>query len=277
MTKKNSQPFPSFRIGLVTGFIAGIAACAGISYLYLLVSQDSIVVQGGTLNVNKPVVTNSKNQTASNRGVAADNGGTSVGGDNNSVQNGTQSQKGSTQPQQFSGSVQNITINNSQLPGYDDRLYSASASPPDISKYEEVSNLQPDSLIESASDKSKIRFDKKEIVLSGKSYTSFFNIDWHANESRFAFKLDGSQEALLLQFGLPDLPNGNTTNGAYSVKIYADGIIMWAGECRRSQGSQIISAPLNLANKKTLILEVTSNGSNESHLFFTKAKLLRKR
>ena len=79
----------------------------------------------------------------------------------------------------------------------------------------------------------------------------------------------------MLQFGLPDLSAGSTSQGVYIVKISSDGQPLWAGECKRSQGNQILSVPLDVSGKRTLAIEVTSNRNNESSLFFTRASVLK--
>lgn len=113
------------------------------------------------------------------------------------------------------------------------------------------------------------------IVILGKIYKSFFRVSYYSNNSRFVFKLDGNQKAALLQFGLPDLTSGNTSAGSYVVKIFADGELLWAGECQRSQGRQIISVPVDIPGATALTIEVTSNGNNDKALYFTEAQLFR--
>jgi hypothetical protein len=217
---------------------------------------------------SNPSIQGDKNAVASSNGVANS-------GDNSQVARDPKESFNRKDSPSIVGNNNNITIvANRDLPGFDEKSY-LSAPPPDLSKYSQISDFQPDSLIQSASDTGKIQFQKKEIVILGKSYISFFDVSWNSNESRFVFKLDGTQKAALLQFGLPDLPSGSTTNGLYTVKISADGKPLWAGECRRSQGNQIISVPLDVVGKKTLTLEVTSNGKNESDLFFTEARILK--
>jgi hypothetical protein len=261
------------------GILAGIVLSSGCGFLYLLISQDSVSVKNGQMNFSKsvntttiaettnPSVQGDKNAVANNNGIA------NSGANSEFARNSEQSFNRKDSPS-IVGDNNNITIvANRDLPGFDEKSY-LSAPPSDLSRYSQISDFQPDSLIPSASDTGKIQFKKEEIVILGKPYTSFFDIGFYANESRFVFKLDGTQKAALLQFGLPDLKAGSTTNGLYTVKISADGKPLWAGECRRSQGNQIISVPLDVAEKKTLTIEVTSNEKNESALFFTEAKIL---
>jgi hypothetical protein len=270
----------SFYVGLVLGSIIGGLLSAGCSWLYLLVSQDSVTVKNGQMSFSKPVSTTTVTDTANptlqgNKNAVANNNGVANSGDNSHVINDPKESFNQKDSPSIVGNNNSITIvANRDLPGFDEKSY-ISALPPDLRQYSQISDFQPDSLIQSASDTRKIQFEKKEIVILGKSYTSFFDVDWYAKESRFVFKLDGTQKATLLQFGLPDLPAGSTTNGLYTVKISADGKPLWAGECRRSQGNQIISVPLDMTGKKTLTLEVTSNGKNESALFFTEARILK--
>ena len=274
----------AFYIGLIIGGIVSVSLSAGLSFLYLIISQDSIAVKNGQVNFNKLVATNTStnvNAPTANPSITGDknvtvgNSGLANSGDNSQVaRDPKDSFNRQTSPSVF-GNNNNITIvANRDLPGFDEKSY-ISSPPPELSNYSNINDFQPDSIISSASDADKIQFKKNEIVILGKTYASFFYLSEYANESRFIFKLDGSQKAVLLQFGLPDLPAGSTTKGLYTIKISADGKPLWSGECKRSQGSQIISVPLGVSSKKTLTLEVTSNGKNESPLFFTEARILR--
>ena len=270
----------AFYAGLSLGGVLGVLLSTGSSFLYLLVSQDAITVKNGQMSFNKPVTTTTVAEAANpsiqgDKNAVANNGGVANSGSDSQVTRDPKASFNRKDSPSIVGNNNSITIvSNRDLPGFDEKSY-LSTPPPDLSKYSQVSDFQPDSLIQSASDTGKIQFEKKEIVILGKSYPSFFNVGYYANESRFVFKLDGAQNAALLQFGLPDLPAGSTTNGLYTVKISADGKPLWAGECRRSQGNQIISVPLDVAGKKTLTIEVTSNGKNESNLFFTEARILK--
>ena len=269
-----------FYIGLFLGGVLGVSFSAGCSFLYLLISQDAVTVKNGQMSFSKSVTTTTVAETANPsiqgaNNAVANNAGVANSGDNSQVTRDPNASFNRKDSPSIVGNNNSITIvANRDLPGFDEKSY-LSTPPPDLSKYSQVSDFQPDSLIQSASDIGRIHFEKKEVVIVGKSYTSFFGVDFYANESRFVFKLDGVQNAALLQFGLPDLSAGSTTNGLYTVKISADGKPLWAGECRRSQGNQIISVPLDVAGKKTLTIEVTSNGKNESNLFFTEARILK--
>lgn len=274
----------AFYGGLFLGALLGVSLSAGISFLYLLVSQDTINVKDGKVAFSKPINTTTVS-AATDSSVTGNGNETVIGEDSgNDIENsGDDSQVTRDPSDSFNpenspsivGDNNSITIvPNRDLPGFDEADY-LSTPPSNLSKYSKVSDFQPDSLIQSASDIGKIKFEKTEIVILGKPYNSFFNVNRYVNESRFVFKLDGTQKAALLQFGLPDLPSGSTSNGLYTVKISADGKTLWAGECRRSQGNQIISVPLDISEKQTLTLEVTSNGKNESNLFFTEARILK--
>jgi hypothetical protein len=259
----------------------GLGLSSGISYLYLMASKDTVSVKSGQLNFAKPT-------TITTTSVAVSESPTISGTSNNGAQGGSVANTGAGA--ETTGTVKDSTVNKqgsstvvgngntitivSELPGFDKKAY-ITPPPSDFSKYTEVNDLQPDSLVKSSSDSRYIEFGKNEIIILGKPYMSFFNLNFYSKESRYVFKLDGTQKAVLLQFGLPDLPSGSTSKGNYLVKIYADGQPLWAGECRRSQGSQIVSVPLEIPGKSTLTIEATSNGENETHLFFTKASLLK--
>ncbi|PZU97096.1 MAG: hypothetical protein DCE90_08150 [Pseudanabaena sp.] len=288
----------SFYIGLGFGGLLGITLLATVGFFYLFLSQDSISVKNGQVSLNKQVVTNTdvnntnKSTSIANsdventsksadittttnlnpqgeRNAVATNGAVSATGENSNV-----SRDRANSPT-ITGNNNNITIvANKDLPGFSEKAYLVTP-PSDINKYSQVNDLQPDALVRSASDDDKIRFGKAEIVIGGNILSSFFDINEYANESRFVFKLDGTQKAALLQFGLPDLSSGSTSQGAYIVKISSDGQPLWAGECKRSQGNQIFSVPLDISGKKSLTIEVTSNRKNESRLFFTKASVLK--
>jgi hypothetical protein len=288
----------SFYVGLGFGGSLGIILSAGLGFLYLVISQESISVKNGQVSLAKQVVTNtdvnnsnkSTNITNSEventnkstdvtsttnlnpqgkKNAVATNGAVSNTGDNSDV-----SRDRSNSPT-ISGNNNSITIvANKDLPGFNEKSYLVTP-PSDITKYSQVNDLQPDALVRSASDSDKIQFGQAEIVIGGRIYSSFFNVNEYANESRFVFKLDGTQKAALLQFGLPDLSAGSTSEGVYIVKILSDGQPLWAAECKRSQGNQIFSVPLDVAGKRNLTIEVTSNRKNESRLFFTKATILK--
>jgi hypothetical protein len=264
-----------FWLGTTIGGLLGVGLTSGFGYLYLMMSQDSLNVRNGQVSFSKATTTSTSttavtetptintqgtgNNSAQSGGIANSGDGAQIAGQAKDSFNTT---KQETKPS-IVGNNNTITIV-SELPGFDKKAYLS-----------EVNDLQPDSLVKSSSDERKIEFEKKEIIILGKPYMSFFNIGYYSKESRYVFKLDGTQKAVLLQFGLPDLPTGSTSKGTFLVKIYADGQPLWAGECRRSQGNQIISVPLEIPGKSTLTIEATSNGENETHLFFTKASLLK--
>jgi hypothetical protein len=276
--KSNWKTYFSF--GMLSGFLLGAIVSSSACFVYLLVSQDMVSVKNGQVKLAKSVNSTTESETTNlnikgNKNPVAIDGGVANSGENSQVaRDPSQSFNRKDSPSIFGN---NNTINissNRELPGFDEKSY-ISQPPSDLSKYSEDSDFQPDSLIQSASDTGKIQFEKKDIVILGKPYKSFFAVNWNANESRFIFKLDGTHKAALLQFGLPDLSSGSTTNGVYTVKILADGKLIWASECRRSQGNQIISVPLDIAGKSALSIEVTSNGKNETSLFFTQARVFK--
>jgi hypothetical protein len=274
----------TFWLGVVLGGLAAGGLGYGVSYFYLSASKDSVSVKDGQMSFSKPTTTISTTTAVSETPIVTTTGTGNATGQGGSVANSgagaetTGKVESSTVTKQTSptvvGNGNTITIV-SDLPGFDKKSYNIAPPPSDLSKYTEVNDLQPDSLAKSSSDERKITFEKEDIIILGKPYTSFFNVSYYSKESRYVFKLDGTQKAVLLQFGLPDLPSSSTSKGNYVVKIYADGQALWAGECRRSQGNQIISVPLDIPGKSTLTIEVTSNGENETGLFFTKASLLK--
>lgn len=201
----------------------------------------------------------------------------SIRGNNTEVDAGGQTAtEGSTIVSTGGGSTVSIITNN-QLPGIQKELYQGDFEPPNLEKYNNVNDLQPHSLVQKASDSGKIYFRSETIAINGQLYSSIFDINWRTSESRFVFELEesSSSRALLLQFGLPDLPReGSQSEGVYTVRIFTDGELVWAGDSRRSQNSQLYSVPIDITNKFAITIEVTSNGNNETFLYFTKAQIL---
>lgn len=258
-----------FQIGFFLGLFSGIGVSALGGFSYLQLSKDSVSIRDGQLSFSKSTNTNTNNSVAKDGGVSNNGNNSQVSRDNSS------NNKYNSPELKGIGNYNTITIvSNRDLPGYSDKGYSA--PPPDLSKYSQAStsSFQQDNLLRESSD-NRIDFGKKEIVILGKQYTSSFDISTYANASRFVFQLDGTQKAALIQFGLPDLKSGHGSTGAYIVKIYGDNSVLWTGECKRSQNSQIISASLSIPNVKLLTIEVTSNGQNDSNLFFTSTQLLK--
>ena len=270
----------AFQTGLFFGFCVGVGISASGGFVYLFLTKDTVGMRDGQLVFNKSTTTASnqenlnpqgeKNAVANAESAANSGDGSQTARDSNSSFN-----RGDNSPSVV-GDNNNITvISNRDLPGFDGKS-GFLAPPSDLSQYTKSSDFQPDAFVRQASDVNNIRFDKEKVIISGKAYTSFFDVSPYANESRFVFELDGSQKAALLQFGLPDLASGSTSSGAYIVKVFADGQALWAGECKRSQGRQIISVPINIPQAKTLTIEVSSNGRNDSRLYFTEARLFKK-
>jgi hypothetical protein len=254
----------TFQIGLTLGLATGIGMSALGGFSYLQLTKDSVSMRDGQLAF-------SKSTTTSN--TVASNGGVANSGSNSQVSRDNSSNNRDNSPQ-ITGNYNTITIvPNRDLPGFSEKGYTT--PPPDLSKYSQASNFQLDKLAAGASAADQIDFGKKGIVILGKQYTSVFDIWRGANASRFVFQLDGAQKAALIQFGLPDLRVGTGSTGAYTIKIYGDGKLLWAGECQRGRDSQIVSTSLAIPDVKLLTLEITSNGQNDSNLFVTSAQLLK--
>lgn len=260
----------------IVGLIFGGLLSAGVSYLFLWLSQDSVSFKNGRMRFSKPIVTTTITATKTDKPIAqGDQSAVSTKGSTANTGKNSQVARDRANSPNISGNNNNVTIVASQdLPGFDEEAYVA-PPPSDLRKYSQVSDFQPDALIQSASDTDNITFEKNEIVIKGKTYTSFFHINWDAYESRFVFKLDGTQKAVLLQFGVGDLRAGSTSEGVYTVKISSDGQLLWASECKRSQGNQIFSVPLDVADKRNLTIEVSGNGKNDTALFFTQARIFK--
>jgi hypothetical protein len=166
-------------------------------------------------------------------------------------------------------------INNNELPGYfPDQGFQA--PPSDLSRFKKASLLLDDMVV---SGDRYIRFLKGSLLIRGKLYEPIFGLSGKSDERRVGFELDGSQQGLLLQFGLQDLESGDT-NLTYLVRLSVDGELLWAGECKYGQNSQIISVPLSIPGAKTIVIEyyITEEGGFPSYnyppLYFTKADLL---
>lgn len=284
----------AFILGLGLGGLLGFGLSGAVSFFYLMVSQESLSVKNGRMRFSKPVVTTTITSTQTDKPIAqgdksavATKGSTANTGKNSQVArdrvnspniSGKNSQvaRDRANSPNISGNNNNVTIvaSNQDLPGFDKEAYEA-PPPSDLKKFSQISDFQPDALIESASDIRNITFEKHDIVIKGKNYTSFFHINWDAYESRFVFKLDGTQKAVLLQFGVGDLSAGSRSEGVYKVKISSDGQLLWAADCKRSQENQIFSVPLDVVGKKNLTIEVSGNGKNETALFFTQARIFK--
>jgi transposase len=269
----------AFQTGLFFGFCVGVGISASGGFVYLSLTRDMVGIRDGRLVFNKSTTTASNQESLNpqgNQNAVANNQGTANSGDGSQTARDPDNSfnRGDNSPSVV-GNYNNVTIiSNRDLPGYDAKS-GFLAPPSDLSQYTKSSDLQPDAFVRQASDVNNIRFDKQKVIILGKAYTSFFDVSPYANESRFVFELDGSQKAALLQFGLPDLASGSTSSGAYIVKIFADGQALWAGECKRSQGRQIISVPISIPGAKTLTIEVSSNGQDDSRLYFTEARLFK--
>ncbi|MBE9118387.1 NPCBM/NEW2 domain-containing protein [Lusitaniella coriacea LEGE 07157] len=285
-----------FYLGTAVGAVLTACVLSAGGYAYLRFTQDAISVKNGQVSIaennptntthteDNPAPKGKKIATADGNGVAVGSGDdsdisrdhtNSLNGNNNDFVGGdrTTSSSGHNSPSITGETITVFYNNNRELPGFD-KNSGFTAPPSDLSKYSKASDLQPDSFMKQSSAKN-LEFETEEIVIGGKIYQSFFQVDRYADNSRFVFKLDGQQKAALLQFGLPDLTSGDTSTGVYLVKIYADGKLLWAGECQRSQSRQIISVPIDIPGATALRIEVTSNGSNPTSLYFTEAQLLR--
>jgi hypothetical protein len=164
---------------------------------------------------------------------------------------------------------------NNELPGYFPEQ-GFKAPPSDLSRFQKDNLLIDDMVISGGR---YITFTKGKILVRGKLYSPVFRLSGKTNEQRVGFELDGEQKALLLQFGLQDLSAGDT-NLTYLVRLYADGTLIWADECKYGQERQILSVPLDLPEATSLVIEysITESGGFASYnlppLYFTTAKLL---
>lgn len=164
---------------------------------------------------------------------------------------------------------------NSELPGYFP-AQGFTAPPSDLSRFQKDNLLIKEMVI---SGDTYINFVEGKILVRGKLYSPVFRLRGDTNEQRVGFELDGEQKALLLQFGLQDLSAGDT-NLTYLVRLYADGTLVWADECKYGQERQILSVPLDVPGATSLVIEysITESGGFPSYnlppLYFTTAKLL---
>ncbi len=164
---------------------------------------------------------------------------------------------------------------NSELPGYFPSQ-GFKAPPSDLSRFQKAS-LLIESMVISGQD--YIRFMQGKLLVGSQLYSPVFRLSGNTNEQRVGFELDGSQKALLLQFGLQDLTAGDS-NLTYLVRLSFDGKLLWAGECRYGKNQQIISVPVDVPGAKSMVIEyaVTERGGFNYYslppLYFTKAELL---
>ena len=265
-----------FQLGALIGLLAGSSAVLGGGWMYLSVTKNTLAVRDGRLafsEVNSTDINSVNDESTVVSEDSIDAGGDSVviDGDASSVSNDSYAD-GVNSPL-ITGDNNVVNISNQELPGFDaEKGYTL--SPPDLARYSKASDLQPDSFLRDSSDHRMIDFERNEVTIGGKIYTSYFLVSPYAEASRFVFRLEGSQEAALFQFGLPDLVSGNETSDTYTVRILVDGELLWAGECKRSQGSQLVSVPLDMPGAESLVIEVTSNSGSNDPLHFITAQLL---
>jgi hypothetical protein len=270
----------AFILGAFLGAIAGAGIVGGGGYGYLRLTQNNLSVRDGSLVSSTTNDTTTTTQDTSNDGDRdADNSGDDAivtTGDSSPANREETTIDGDNNPS-IQGNYGTITIiNNQDLPGFvGSRGYSGGSEPPDLSRYDEGSDLKQDAFIRNASDSSNIVFEEESVSIEREIRTSYFRIDDDVDSSSFVFKLEGSQKAALFQFGLADLTSGTNTSAVYTVKFFADGELLWAGECRRSQDSQLISVPLEIPGAETLVIEVTNESFSGDQLYFTQALLLR--
>jgi hypothetical protein len=266
--------------GLLIGMIFGAGAVGGGGYGYLWLTKNSLSVRDGSLvsSTTNDTTTTTQDTSSDGDGDVENRGDASIvtTGDSSPASREETTIDGDNNPS-IQGNYGTITtINNQDLPGFvGSRGYSGGSEPPDLSKYTEGSDLKQDAFIRNASDYSNIYFEEDSVSIEREIRTSYFRIDDDVDSSNFVFKLEGSQKAALFQFGLADLTSGTNTSTVYTVKFFADGELLWAGECRRSQDSQLISVPLDIPGAETLVIEVTNESPSRDQLYFTKALLLR--
>ena len=263
-------------------FILGAGVMGGGGYLYLLLTQNNLSVRDGKLvssttnfiesDIDKITEIEAKESFIGDIGQE----GLAVIGESTTITRDDQQVNGDGSAS-IQGDYNNINIiTNQELPGFDKAQgYTDTSTPPDLSRYDQGNDLKQDSLIRDASDYRKIDFEEEIVSIAREIRKSYFRIDADVDASNFIFQLEGSQKAALFQFGLADLISGTNTSTVYTIKFFADGELLWAGECRRSQDSQIISVPLEIPGVRTLVIEVTNNSSPIDDLYFTQALLLR--
>ena len=168
------------------------------------------------------------------------------------------------------------TSKNIELPGYFPNK-GFTAPPSELSRFKKANLLLNEMVV---SGNRYIDFDKEDILIRGQLYSPVvFHLRGNTNEQRVGFQLDGSQQGILLQFGLQDLESGDT-NLTYLVRLSVDGELLWAGECQYGKNNQIISVPLGISGARSLVIEysVTEKGGFPSYsyprLYFTRGELL---
>lgn len=298
----NKPPSNKGKVFLILGIVIGCALTFGISNIPILNLRNAFSNQGdGTITSSTNTQNNSdqtkesnKAEDSSNIFSNSDGNNVSTNGDvtdidgsrginnepikaiaeeNSNVNVKKVRSEGNSPNISSEGGTQTITIEyrNSNLPGFKPQSNDYKIPPSDLSKYDVDSDLKQDSLV--LQDSSYLSFGKEEKLVGMKVKPVLFSLSPKVNESRFTFKLNGNQKAILLQFALPDLPAGSQSSDVYKVKIYAEAELLWAGECKRSQGKQLVSVPLDIPNASTITIEATSNNRRNSNLYFTQAKL----
>lgn len=285
--QSSSQRTPTFintaRLVIWCLAIGGVLGAAGGGYVVLNADRTNLPFASHGNN-------NTQTQTTTlNRGIQiGGNNAGNVGSNSGNQSSGTNSGTiGSSNIAQNSGvrdiiagdystidiriSPQDPKFQNDKLPGYFPQR-GFEAKPPQLSDFQGAKVFTKELLISG-----NATFSDKEAVIRGKAYKPIFRLEGSNSEvRRSAFKLNGRQQAVLLQFGLPDLAAGDT-NLTYQVNISADGTPIWSGQVIYGTNQQLLSVPLNIPEATTLVVEYAVSQGRPSQLgslYFTRAELL---
>lgn len=281
MSNPQNQPDPSHASGsrnklqrprnfwattklLFWSFLAGFATCAtGGGYVLLHAEKFNFPVSIKGNNNTQSTDTNTGHQTGdSNSGVT---GNGNIGRDSG-VRDII---AGDGAKIDIKISPQDPNFKNINLPGYfPDKGFES--KPPQLDNFQGARVFTRDSIRSGYA-----YFSSDEPVIGGKTYKTVFYLSGSNNEvRRVAFKLNGQQKAVLLQFGLADLDAGDA-NLTYQVDISADGRRIWSGKVIYGTSQQIVSVPIEISGVETLRVEyIVAQGSIQRNLYFTRAELL---
>jgi hypothetical protein len=122
--------------------------------------------------------------------------------------------------------------------------------------------------------------ESEEILVNKRPFNAQFRLVGNTGYRTTAFKLNGTQKAVFLQFGLSDLTERKSDTLTYDVNVTVSNSSstrkVWAGKViYGSKEQQIISLPFEAADMKMLVIEYgITQGDDKRPLYITRAESL---
>lgn len=265
----------------VTGLFMG-----GIGGGYVVLNADRFNIPflaKGNNNAQTSTVNNGNQPGNNNAGNVGNNSGNQAGSNNSgTVGNGNTATDTSKNLGIGDINGDNVKIDikitpddpkfqNDKLPGYFPDL-GFDSKPPQLNGFQGAEIITRDLVVQG-----EVPFNNENLVIRGRTYSPVFYLQGSNREQKkVAFKLNGKQKGVLLQFGLVDLSSGDTEL-TYQVNILADGVTIWTGRIIYGSEQQFLSVPLNIPNVGTIVIQhiISQGGDNPRlNLVFTRAELL---